>query len=156
MKKILTTLMFVSIILLISACSEDDSPNENESQSDVKGVWGINMEQYSGMSLMEKLDVYLTVDESSGSLSGSGTVSYINNGANSTQIDIEHNVSGYYRPNQSPNIVVIVGEQVGAPSTFSFSGDWEEFGVNFKGQVTISSGTDIYTLSDQSYYKRKN
>ncbi len=156
MKNFISVLLFVTFLFSFSACSKDDSPSEPESQSDVKGVWGINMEQYSGMSLIEKLDVYLTVDESSGSLSGRGTVSYTNNGTNSTQFNIEHNVSGYYRPYESPNILVRVAEQVGAPPTFTFSGDWDEFGVNFKGQVTISYGGQIYTLNDQSYYKRKD
>lgn len=156
MKNLVTVLLFLSFLFSFTSCSEDNSPNETEIQSDVKGDWGINMEQYSGMSLVEKLDVYLTVNETSGSLSGSGTVSYTNNGSNSTQLNVENSVSGYYQANQSPNIVVIVGQQVGAPPTFTFSGDWDEFGVNFKGQVTISSGNQIYTLNDQSYYKRKN
>lgn len=155
MKKLITVLL-LSFLFVFPACSEDDSPSETKSQSDIKGDWGVNYESYSGMSLIEKLAVYLTVNETSGALSGSGTVSYTNNGTNTTQLDIENSVAGFYQANQSPNIVVTVGAQAGSTPPFTFTGDWDEFGVNFKGNVTIYSGNQIYTLTDQSFYKRGN
>ena len=156
MKKLLSAILFFSFLFVFFACSEDDSPSETENQSDVKGDWGVNMQQYSGNYLSEQLSVYLIVEETSGTLSGTGTVDYINNGTNSTHLNIENSVAGYYQANQSPNIVVTVGAQAGSTPPFTFSGDWDEFGVNFKGQVTIYSGNQIYTLTDQSLYKRNN
>ena len=156
MKKLLVFLFSLFILLGFVSCSENDSPTESKTPSDVRGDWGVNMERYSGMSLVEKLDVYLTIDETSGAITGSGTVAYVNSGSSSTQMNVENSVSGFYQSNQSPNIIVTVGAQANSTPPFTFSGDWDVFGEKFKGQVVINSGNQLYTLTDQSFYKRGN
>jgi hypothetical protein len=155
MKKLSVFFILISILFFLSACDKEESTNE-ATQSDITGNWGVNMENYSGMSLTEKLDVYLSVSELSGALSGSGTVKYINNGSTSTTLDIQNTVSGYYQADKSPNILITVGAQTGTTPPFTFSGDWDNFGENFHGTVVINSGNQIYTLTNQSFYKRGN
>ena len=155
MKKLTLVFVLFSLAFFVMSCDKEESTNE-ATQSDITGNWGINMENYSGMSLVEKLDVYLNVSELSGALSGSGTVKYINNGSNTTTLDIQNSVSGYYQSDKSPNIMITVGAQAGTTPPFTFSGDWDSFGENFHGTVVINSGNQIYTLTNQSFYKRGN
>lgn len=153
MKKIYGVLLVSLFLVSFTSCSKDESPSGPEVNSDVAGEWGINMQKYSGNVLDESLDVYLTVTEINGTITGTGTVNYKNGGTNTVEMNLNDNVVGVYQPNQSPNIFLTVGS--GTPTPFTFTGDWDEYGVNFHGTVTIYYGGNSYVITDMSYYKRK-
>ena len=153
MKKISVVFLAAVLLFTFTSCDKEESPSGPEVNSDVAGEWGINMQLYSGNVLDESLAVYLTVTELNGTISGTGTVNYVNGGTNTVEMNLNDNVVGVYQPNQSPNIFLTVGS--GTPAPFTFVGDWDEFGVNFHGTVTIYYGGNTYVIADMSYYKRK-
>jgi len=115
MKKIYAVLLVSLILVMFTSCSKDESPSGPEVNSDVAGEWGINMQKYSGNVLDESLDVYLTVTEINGTITGTGTVNYKNGGTNTVEMNLNDNVVGVYQPNQSPNIFLTVGGGTPAP-----------------------------------------
>lgn len=142
-------LLMLSLAFSTTGCSSDDSSTGPETQSVLNGNWSAEYSLFTGGSVTDSLRINLSLSENNGVITGTGSVGYLKttiSGSSTSSVSgsFTGNVSGSY---SNPNVSITLSSQLSG-DRLTFSAPWENFGVNFKGDVLIILDSETITFTE--------